>query len=254
MFEVNEKMKIQVVTGIKGRSVVIIDDFYKDPDAVRELALATKTTAECGSFPGTRGVYDDRVGSEFNLSKYATTEVTERLFEVYLKLCKTYFNEFDEEKFNKNWLDQMFMFNSMNDETLKANPEGIIPHQDTYANDPSPFQFGSVVYLNTEDECAGGTKIYSHYGRITIPEDVAPSWIDPEELSFHQRDNYLEHIHGHIAVGDNGSNVGNPYKTEYKIKMKYNRMALYEADVMHGQDVYKGMFDEYNRINQVLFM
>jgi len=36
--------------------------------------------------------------------------------------------------------------------------------------------------------------------------------------------------------------------------MAYNRMVLYQADTLHGQNVDLGMFSDYNRINQVLFM
>ena len=40
----------------------------------------------------------------------------------------------------------------------------------------------------------------------------------------------------------------------HEFEMVYNRMALYESRVLHSQNVDLGMFTEYDRINQVLFM
>jgi hypothetical protein len=34
----------------------------------------------------------------------------------------------------------------------------------------------------------------------------------------------------------------------------YNRMVLYQADVLHSLNVDLGMFADYNRINQVFFL
>jgi len=250
MFEVNEKMKIEVITGIKGRSVVVIDDFYKNPDEIRELVLSLEhndSSELTGGLPGARGVLD-------------TPEVKERLYDVYLTLCANYFGDFDEDKFSKNWDKQIFMSNLLNDDTLREKPLGIIPHQDYYPNQQeSSFQFGAVVYLNTDDECAGGTKLYSHFGRISIPEDYQPEWLADREQIENGEGVYpgglvepdFEYIKSKIDDTQLGNN---PYACEYKAEMKYNRMVLYQADVLHGQDADLGMFTEYNRINQVLFM
>jgi len=44
------------------------------------------------------------------------------------------------------------------------------------------------------------------------------------------------------------------YTVEFEAEMKYNRMFLYPADVLHMANVDLGMFTDYNRINQILFM
>ena len=41
---------------------------------------------------------------------------------------------------------------------------------------------------------------------------------------------------------------------EHSFEMVYNRMVLYEADVLHGQNAELGHFTNFDRINQVLFM
>ena len=232
MFEPNEKMTPKVTKDIKGRTAIIIDDFYKNPDEVRELALSLKyndSSDLTSGFPGTRGVFD-------------TTEVKEKLYDVYLHLCARYFDgQFDLIEFNNNWANQVFLVNVLNDSTLKANPLGILPHQDWWQDDESSFQFGSVIYLNTPDECAGGTNLYSHFGKMTIPDDWQPQWmLDVDEPEF-------EYIKSKV-------DGGKPYTCEFEAEMVYNRMVLYQADVLHGQNVDLGMFTDYNRINQPLFM
>lgn len=44
------------------------------------------------------------------------------------------------------------------------------------------------------------------------------------------------------------------WKVEHTFEMVYNRFVLYEAKNLHGQCVDLGMFTDYSRINQVLFL
>jgi len=256
MFEPNEDAEVKVSKNIKGRSAVIIDNFYKNPDEIRELALSLKYSDESdliGGFPGMRGSLD-------------TLEVKEKLYETYLNLCSNksiwknadyhrnppwYHSSvakgerfFNENLFSRNWDQVGFLVNVLNDTTLKKFPVGIIPHQDFWEADPHhdgcpEFQFGSVIYLNTQDECAGGTNLYSHKDEMSIPDDWLPEWMI-EDAKFK-----------YIKSKVNGNN---PYTVEFEAEMKYNRMFLYQADVLHSQNVELGMFTDYNRINQIFFM
>jgi hypothetical protein len=240
MFEPNTKMDIKVITDIKDRRAVIIDNFYKNPDEIRELALSLEHNDSLeltGGLPGARGIKD-------------TLEVKEKLKDVYWHLCKNYFGLFNEEKFSENWDNQIFMVNVLNDDSLKESPLGIMPHQDYWESEPGPgFQFAAVVYLNTPDECAGGTNLYSHFGNMSIPNDWQPQWVMnkyDDETGFSD-DLDFEYVKSRV-------DGNNPYTCEFEAKMVYNRMVLYQAEVLHGQNVDLGMFTDYNRINQVLFM
>jgi hypothetical protein len=230
MFEPNTKMNINVITGIKDRRVVVIDNFYKNPDEIRDLALSLESDDSyglTGALPGSRGILD-------------TLEVKQNLWPVFGVLCKNYFGKYDERNFNVNWNDQIFMFNVLNDATLREKPLGIIPHQDCWESMPeSTFQFGAVVYLNTPDECAGGTNLYSFGGEMSLPDQFQPQWvIDRPNVEFE----YVK------------EKLDDSYIKEYTAEMKYNRMFLYQAEVLHGQEVDLGMFTEYDRINQIFFM
>jgi hypothetical protein len=260
VFELNGDAKVTAFTDIKGRSAIIVDDFYRDPDEIRELALSLKYSDDpdlVAAHPGSR-------------SYFATTEVREKLYNIYFDLCsnklwkgkvqKTQLLEdgsfriplrnkirpFNLEAFNSNWDIQGFMVNNLNDSSLRKNPTGIIPHQDYWENKPSStarLQFGSVIFLNTPDECAGGTNLYSWKGEMSIPVDWQPEWmkgINNDDVPF-------EYIKDKM-------NGNNPYTVEFEADMVYNRMFLYQADVLHCQNSALGMFTDYNRINQILFM
>ena len=243
MFDLNDSLEIKVARDILGRNAVVVDNFYKNPDEVREFALSNINNRgrEVASIPGGR-IYVD------------TDEVRDKLKGIFHTLC---FDPdiwrrdqvYDEPFFNKMWDDQGFMCNVINDETLLNNPLGIIPHQDYYPSNDKTFdgvirsRYGSVIYLNTPEECHGGTNLYSFNKHISIFErehcgiPVIEDATD-EELYNHIR-SYLD---------NNFCNV------EHSFEMVYNRMVLYEADVLHGQNAELGHFTNFDRINQVLFM
>ena len=91
--------------------------------------------------------------------------------------------------------------------------------------------------MNTPEECAGGTNIYSFDGRTTLPYGSD-----------------IEQQCGKSFDDINSSLKKYPWKVEHEFEMIYNRCILYEADILHGQNVDLGMFVEYDRINQTLFM
>ena len=243
MFELNNELDIKVARDILGRNAVVVDNFYKNPDEVREFALSNINNRgrEVASIPGGR-IYVD------------TDEVKDKLKGIFHTLC---FDPdiwrrdqvYDEDFFNERWDEQGFMCNVINDDTLLNNPLGIIPHQDYYPCDDKTFKgvirsrYGSVIYLNTPEECHGGTNLYSFNKHISIFErehcgiPVIEDATD-EELYNHIR-SYLD---------NNFCNV------EHSFEMVYNRMVLYEADVLHGQNAELGHFTNFDRINQVLFM
>ncbi len=79
MFEVNKNMEV-TVKQVGNRTALVIDDFYKNPDEVRELALTSEyenQNNQVNGFPGTRCFVD-------------TPEVKEKLYNTYFHLCDTY--------------------------------------------------------------------------------------------------------------------------------------------------------------------
>ncbi len=240
MFDLNNELEIKVAKDILGRNVVVVDNFYKNPDEVRECALSNL----------------DKKGQEISYGSFDrivvdTDEVVDKLYPIYYSLCfdkELWMRDqiYDLQWFDEQWRKTKFICNITNDDTLLRNPLGIVPHQDYYPAGDDTFngvirsRFGSVIYLNTPEECSGGTNLYSYGGEISHfdrPESGIPVLEDPSQVEL------FDHIKSYI---DNS--------IEHTFEMVYNRMVLYEADVLHGPSVELGKFKNFSRINQVLFM
>ena len=270
MFEINENLDINVIRNIKGRSAVIIDNFYKNPDEVRELALSQFNIRT--DLPSLRDPKELVSGFPGKRCFVESPEVKENLYDIFFQLCsdKHIWHDpnssglmrklkpsrnrpFDIDIFNNNWNDIGFMVNILNDFSLLEKPIGIIPHQDVYEfldeNVPD-VKFASVIFLNLPNECVngGGTALYSFKNQISIDRrsDIGvPMPDNPED--YPTDEDQFKYIRSKVDEGD-------PWKIECDVEMVYNRMFLYQADVLHSQNVNLGMFTNYDRINQLLFM
>ena len=246
MFEPNKSAEVKVFENIKGRSAIIVDDFYRDPDEVRELALSLEYSVEpglVGGFPGMRG-------------SLKTTEVKEKLYNLYLDLCSS-FARVREDEFERNWDVKGFTVNCTNDLFLKKNPMAEIPHQDYWEVDPKDdqqLQFGSVIYLNTPDECAGGTNLYSYKGEMSIHPDCQSEWRQNMAETYDIKGPVLTSMSDEQQFKYIKDKVNNQYNIEFEVDMVYNRMVLYQSDVLHSADLDLGMFTDYHRLNQVFFL
>ena len=239
-FEINNDLEVKVAR-VCGRSLVIVDNFYKNPDEVRQLVLDNRhnplAVGDPGHLPGTRLYLD-------------TVRVRDKLYKIYQTLCSDkdlWGRRYNEDKFTSEFRKLRFSVNIINDRSLSimndihhgSNMYGLVPHQDSYYLLGEPYinpqiQFGSVIYLNTPEECRGGTNVYTFRGEISIPQ--IPSNIStPTSVS-----NFIEN---------------NPdWKVAHTFEMVYNRMVLYQADILHGPVHEKGMFTDNERMNQILFM
>jgi hypothetical protein len=195
-----------------------------------------------------------------------TSEVKEKLYDLYLDLCRSC-GPLREDDFKKNWDRQGFLVNQTNESLIKKNPMAEIPHQDYWEGDPNDdqlnifgqvkrqhLQFGSVVYLNTPDECAGGTNLYSYKGEMSISLDRDAEWMQNMSETMDMSGPVLVSMSDDYKFKYIKDKVNKQYTIELAAKMKYNRMFLYQADVLHKGDMDLGMFTDYNRMNQVLFM
>lgn len=249
MFELNDNLDVQVVRNIgpQKKSAVVIDNFYKNPDEIRQLALTNSKNESrklCTGFPGVRVFVD-------------TLEVRENVGELLLKLCldeSIWNKKVRAESLLKEFKNLRFLVNILNDESLKKYPIGSVPHQDCYEQTTIDRDvnsvFGAVIYLNTPDECAGGTSLYSLNGQMTVPNLDSPWILQPldgrteDEMSSEEVYNHIKH-----SMKTDGF-----WELEHTFEMVYNRFVLYDASVLHSQEVDLGMFTEHDRINQVIFL
>ena len=227
MFEINDAASIRVITEIGPNkvSVIIVDDFYKNPDEIRNLALKTKPITKEENPQLNGGVHKKRIYLE-------TDDVRNNLKDTYSNLVSVpniWKMKKQDKLFNNAWDSTNFLCNSMNESEIT----GGCPHTDGDA-----CHFASVIYLNTPEECAGGTGLFSYDGGMTSFDGMR---FCPQEDNGDVDDWISESRTPHWVL-------------EYTIPMKYNRMILYEGNVFHSQIFKRGMFDNYDRLNQSLFM
>ena len=120
MFELSDDLEVKVLKDIgpQKKSVVVIDNFYKNPDSVRQLCLDSHKRSDPGLLSYLPG---ERVYLE-------TTAVKQKIKHIFDELC------FDPDIWgggqwqNKEWYERewgraAFMCNVINDKTLLAKPD-----------------------------------------------------------------------------------------------------------------------------------
>tara|TARA_B100000131_G_scaffold24820_1_gene23755 strand:+ start:5068 stop:5808 length:741 start_codon:yes stop_codon:yes gene_type:complete len=246
MFELNSDHDLKIVNNIgnDNRNAVVIDNFYANPDKVRSLALKSPIERRedlIDGIPGKRSFVE-------------TGEVKDKLKNLFDTFCldeSLWKKPIDVYRYERQWdCLRGFMCNVMNDEYILVDPWLNLPHQDSSKSDyESPNQFGVVIYLNTPEECAGGTNLFSYKGMMSLPCSVGQFMDKPE--GFDDEVSETSQIFPYIHRWINGDRE---WKVEHRFDMVYNRCVVYESDVLHSPDIDTGMFTDYNRVNQVMFL
>ena len=204
--------------------VVIVDDFYKNPEMVRQLALdipATQNRRIRGGNPAWR------INAFYDLSPMSW---------IFDQLIRTHFHK-EAENLPVHYLQQSFtnatfMVNVMQSETLPPTR----PHMDS----PSGHNFASTIYLNDAKESNGGTSFYTLCGKTSYDETNSNPTYD---------------VAGKMPVIKYINDDIHDWKMIGLVPMKFNRMVLYNQAVLHTAYVKEGMFvgDNY-RLNQQFFI
>ena len=172
MFEVNPDLQVKIEkvsdrawSGID-KMVFVIDNFYKNPDEVRDLAKKSKLYTDIERLGGTIG---KRVWEEnFNLMG----EMAHNLYPIFERLCqhKDWHIEFDPDHHYNKWDTMRFVVNVTNNSDIIASGRTT----DTACHIDGPYnKWGALVYLNIPEECEGGTDFYS----VVPPnEDGTENW------------------------------------------------------------------------------
>jgi hypothetical protein len=240
VFELNPRPTVTVErVGSEKHRVVIVDDFYRYPERVAELArsLSYVGAAGNGNFPGVRAVIS--IDTRFLIA--ALSEL---------------------------WGSRLEGFEAFHPVLFSALQGGIPlnvgqrqPHVDPGVT--------ALIYLNLNEHCAGGTGLYRHRltGLERIPLEATPEIarlaaqcaINPESLktpggytSFQDSIvfNPLFAVRGNSYVND-----GNDFwELLYLIAMKYNRLVAFDGRQFHSQYLKESDFRDHPRINQLLYL
>jgi hypothetical protein len=216
----NWSISVQKFNDVK---VVIVDDFYKDPWAVRKLALDIPASYNKRIRGGNPAL---RVNAFYELSNLGWA---------FDQLISTYFDDVYYEH-PLGWVQESlmratFMVNVMQTDNLPP----IAPHQDN----PSKINIASTIYLNTPNECAGGTSFYTYNDKTTYDE---PGNKTLDVSGKHPITQYITD-----SIGD--------FKMIGMVPMIFNRMVLYNQSKLHTAYVKPEMFTgNLYRLNQQFFI
>jgi len=238
MFELSDEIEIIGVTDIgpDANSCVIIDNFYKDPEPIRRLAL-------------------HKMESEWKVKKppvknpQHAKDLQRNVKPIFDEICfdKNMWSgiETDYSTYEHHWKNADFMCDYIFEKDFLTEPLRILPSQDSYPLRPSMFQFNFEVFLNKPDEyltddnkTKGGTCLYSFLNCMTMPKPNYEKYEDIESF-----DDMNMALKTSIA-----------YKVEHPVPMKYNRAILYKSQILSAPELQKSWYRENPRITQVMFM
>jgi hypothetical protein len=229
--------EITVEMGTAGDySVAIIDNIYKNPEMVRELFFQIPPT---DAFHIKGGCTGPRIHCMLDQRRLAT---------VFLSVAKKMFDyakDWEYESAEECFCNSGFIGNLLQNETMLRDIR--VPHLDapldtlmeTILANPTKMIYehngmAGLIYLNTPEECAGGTRMFKYKGSQTLPV--------PEEELDYDLDHYIMDTEG-------------DWECIYEIEMKWNRLVIYPAYIFHAPWIEPDMGFEGDRwrINQVIF-
>tara|TARA_B100000401_G_scaffold412726_1_gene332404 strand:- start:36 stop:737 length:702 start_codon:yes stop_codon:yes gene_type:complete len=233
MFELSESLEVIAITdvGPEKRNCMLIDNFYKNPDEVRKLALKLPKREDINlvnHHSGTRSVYETD-----ELKKN-----TERLFKELCYDDKFWGRKADQSFIEKNMAVMPFLVDWINQETVAKQPLQLLPFQAYYPENPSPFQFTVEIFLNQNMTAQGGTDIWAFAGKTTVDEDMKNMYADADAFSL-RKDVYESVL---------------AWKQMMMFGMEYNRAIIIPADILKAPFVTSGMYIEEDRLAQHIFL
>tara|TARA_B100001996_G_scaffold77388_1_gene57153 strand:+ start:632 stop:1333 length:702 start_codon:yes stop_codon:yes gene_type:complete len=233
MFELNPQMDITAVVDIgpQERSAIVIDNFYENPDEVRNLALKLPRSPNINFTnhpPAPRAVHET-VELRKNL---------ESLLEELFNDKEHWGRPTDMPWLRRNFDLMWFMVEYMNEKTIDEDVTRLIPYQCWYEHNPSPFQFTMDVFLNTQNECFGGINIWNMAGRTSIVEDCKTMYASKTKFDI-RKDIYESKF---------------AWARELTFGMKYNRAVIMPADILKADILDTCHFDDIDRMVQKMFL
>ena len=233
MFELSDSLEVIAITdvGPEKRNAMLIDNFYKNPDEIRELALKLPKREDINlvnHHAGTRSVYETQ-----ELRKN-----TERLFRELTYDDKFWGRAVDKDFVETNMSVMPFLVDWINQDTIAKQPLQLLPHQAYYPENPSPFQFTCEIFLNKNMSAIGGTDMWAFAGKTTIDEDMKNMYADADAFSL-RKDVYESVL---------------AWKQVMMFGMEFNRAVIIPSDMLQAPFVTSGMYLEEDRLSQKIFL
>ena len=234
MFEVNPECEITAITDIgpDDRSAVVIDNFYENPEEIRQLALKLERKKDIAFNNHPNGI--DRAA-------YETPELRKNVEHLLKQIM------FDDEHWGRpahrptideNMQYMWFLVEYLNEQVMIDQPDRLIPFQLWYEHNPSPFQFKIEIYLNKEEECFGGTNIWNFAGKTSVVEDMKLMYASKK----------------HFDIIKDVYESSWTWHREFTFGMKYNRAIIIPADLLQAPIMNTGKYVDFDRMTQAIFI
>ncbi len=226
VFALNDNLEAKVFTiGPEKARITYVDNFYKNPDAVRDLAISIPPTRNPMIMAGAPG---SRVDVFYNL---------QHMTPFFGYIFRSVYGDINEEVTDARIQDAIkgitFCVNVTQSEDLKP----IVPHVD----DTSTDLFAATVYLNKPEECIGGTSFYTLDGKQTGNADDIDAWLKSKG-KYPYYDHYI-------------TDSEEEWDMIHLAEMKYNRFVIYPANIFHTGYIKPGMFTgDVHRLVQMFFI
>jgi len=198
------------------KSLVVIDNFYENPNAVREFALTRVKYVSreklADTFPGTESI-------QSYYSQTLLEKIENAIGQKVIADPKTYsFGVFCK--------------------TYAADEARRTVHVDQ-------SDWTGLIYLNKPEACVGGTSFYQHrqtgIDRVPCAERLS-------QMGYKDREDFIERF-----VTLEGKHMDN-WHLSARVGMKCNRLILFRAgEMFHAADGYFGKDDSDCRLTQLFF-
>ena len=224
-FEINpdylDEVKVEDFDGVR---VVVVDNFYKNPHLVRQLAL---------DIPASRNKRIRGMNPAWRINAFYDMDSMSWVFD---QLARRFFNKemqtLPMDYMQQSFMNATFMVNVMQTENLPP----LVPHMDN----PAGNHLAATIYLNTANECNGGTSFYKYGGKTYYDDPHTMKTLD---------------VAGNVQVNEYVTDSIGDFEMIGMVPMVFNRMVLYNQSVLHTAYVKENMFvgDNY-RLNQQFFI
>lgn len=199
------------------QSLIVIDDFYEDPDRIRELALSLDYRQKPGAtYPGVEAVAPG----------YDWSDVRQRL--------RAYIDEpIDAPCPKKPEFPQgKFRIAVEADEQTRIDKVHV-----------DQQRWSAVIYLTKDSDCREGLALYRH--RASGSVEWPSIWLQEhyKHLCLLPREEAKQEVLKHFKEPENFDQIG-------MIPMAYNRVVLLMAKVLHGTGVAFGADKYSGRLTQ----
>lgn len=199
--------------------ITIVDNFYEDPDSVRDFALGLDYYSPKEQ-DNSEGIYPGKRTKELG-PKYPG------FFYYSVNKLLSVFHDFKHQEISWDISNKFQLIDSTFNSDWIHSDDGCV--------------FAAVVYLTPDAPLSAGTSIYRKNNKF---DPVLYKKLNEQKFNFYKHDD----------VQDSRESVNSMFEETVSVSNVYNRLIVYEANQFHGGKDFFGSTPEDSRLTQVFFI